>query len=85
MNSFLSKYKHLPDIPNAAEMEVSGVNLAEMNKLLLQKIEELTLYLIQQQKDLKAKSLEIEELKEVNVNTINRLDSIEDLLLELKQ
>ncbi|PRY93811.1 hypothetical protein BY457_1211 [Marinilabilia salmonicolor] len=69
VEEFIKQYKHLPNIPSAPEMEASGVNLAEMNKLLLQKIEELTLYIIQQQKDLKAKSQEIEELKEVNVIT----------------
>ena len=47
---FIEKNKHLPDIPSAAQMEASGVDLAEMNKLLLQKIEELTLYVIEQNK-----------------------------------
>jgi hypothetical protein len=36
--------------PSAAEMEEQGVNLAEMNKLLLQKVEELTLYSIELEK-----------------------------------
>lgn len=85
VEEFIKQYKHLPNIPSAPEMEASGVNLAEMNKLLLQKIEELTLYIIQQQKSLKAKSQEIEELKEENMNTSGRLDAIEDLLLELSQ
>src|SRR5690554_1894243 len=53
---FIRNNRHLPDIPSAAAMEENGVNLAEMNKLLLQKIEELTLYLIRQQ-------AEIDELK----------------------
>ncbi len=46
VESFIQTNKHLPDIPSAAAMEEKGVNLAEMNKLLLQKIEELTLYAI---------------------------------------
>ncbi len=44
--------KHIPDIPSAEEMETSGVNLTEMNKLLLQKVEELSLYLIDKNKHL---------------------------------
>ncbi|MFT3740094.1 MAG: hypothetical protein QM786_15180 [Breznakibacter sp.] len=52
VESFISQHKHLPDIPSATQMEADGVNLAEMNKLLLQKIEELTLYVIEQQKKL---------------------------------
>lgn len=47
---------HLKDIPSAKEVEENGIELGEMNKLLLQKIEELTLYTIQLKK-------EIDELK----------------------
>ncbi len=48
---------HLPNIPSAKEAEANGVELGEMNKLLLEKVEELTLYILQQQK-------EIEQLKQ---------------------
>lgn len=44
---FIEENKHLPGIPSAKQMEAEGVNLAEMNKLLLQKIEELTLHMIE--------------------------------------
>jgi len=50
IEAFIQENKHLPDIPSAEEMEVEGVNLAEMNKLLLQKVEELTLYAIDLEK-----------------------------------
>ncbi|MDR2970955.1 MAG: hypothetical protein LBU83_03365 [Bacteroidales bacterium] len=39
-------------MPSAAEVEANGVNLGEMNALLLQKVEELTLYIIQLEKRL---------------------------------
>jgi hypothetical protein len=39
-------------VPSAAEVEANGVNLGEMNALLLQKVEELTLYIIQLEKRL---------------------------------
>lgn len=42
--------KHLPNVPDAKKIEENGVNLGEMNKVLMEKIEELTLYLIQQNK-----------------------------------
>ncbi len=45
---------HLPGIPSAAEVKDNGVDLGEMNAKLLQKIEELTLYLIEQNKEIKA-------------------------------
>lgn len=45
--SFIMANNHLPDIAPAKEMESEGINLSEMNIKLLQKIEELTLYIIQ--------------------------------------
>ena len=49
--------KHLPGIPSAKEIHEEGINVGEMQKLMMQKIEELTLYVIDLQKqnvDLKA-------------------------------
>ena len=43
---------HLKDIPSAKEVEANGIELGEMNKLLLQKIEELTLYMIETNKEI---------------------------------
>jgi len=45
---------HLINIPSANEVEANGIELGEMNKLLLEKIEELTLYIIQQEKRIKS-------------------------------
>jgi hypothetical protein len=45
---YIDQYGHLPEIPTEAEVAKSGINLGEMNKLLLKKIEELTLYLIEE-------------------------------------
>ena len=50
---YIQKHKHLPEIPSAREMEENGIKLKEMNLKLLQKIEELTLYIINQQKEIK--------------------------------
>jgi hypothetical protein len=74
VEAFIKENKHLPDIPSAEEMKTSGVNLAEMNKLLLQKIEELTLYLIEKEK--KVEVLENERLVQEK-----RLEKLE-LLME---
>jgi len=46
----ISIYKHLPDIPSEKEVLENGVNMLEMQTKLLQKIEELTLYVIEQDK-----------------------------------
>lgn len=50
IEEFINKHGHLPDVPSAAEVAHEGVSLGEMNKILLEKIEELTLHLIEQQK-----------------------------------
>lgn len=50
-------------MPSAKEMQQNGVSLGEMSNLLLQKIEELTLYAIEQEKKQSNLKVEIEELK----------------------
>ncbi len=55
---------HLKDIPSAEEINTEGFFLGEMDAKLLQKIEELTLYLIEQNKKLKKANNEILKLKE---------------------
>ncbi len=47
---YIKLHKHLPDIPSTAEVTKNGIDLAETQALLLQKIEELTLYVIEQNK-----------------------------------
>ena len=54
---------HLPNIPSAEEVVKEGINLGEMNAKLLEKIEELTLYSIEQNKKLKQQSEKIEILE----------------------
>jgi hypothetical protein len=50
VEKFITKNKHLPNVPSASDVEDNGINLGEMDAILLQKIEELTLYVIEQQK-----------------------------------
>ncbi|HNR19138.1 MAG TPA: hypothetical protein PKN75_03155 [Bacteroidia bacterium] len=52
VEAFIMENKHLPDVPSANEMVSNGMDVAKMNALLLQKIEELTLYVIKQEKRL---------------------------------
>ncbi|MBN8720081.1 MAG: hypothetical protein J0H85_11590 [Sediminibacterium magnilacihabitans] len=49
---FIRKNKHLPDIPSTKEVEEKGVSVGDNQALLLKKIEELTLYIIDQQKQI---------------------------------
>ncbi|WP_207795853.1 hypothetical protein [Sphingobacterium haloxyli] len=49
---YIREHGHLPEMPKAAEAEANGVSLGEMNKLLLKKVEELTLHLIEKEKEI---------------------------------
>lgn len=55
---------HLINIPSAKEVEEKGIYLGEMNKLLLEKIEELTLYTLQQEKQLQKQETTCQQLEE---------------------
>jgi hypothetical protein len=52
LESFVNANKHLPEIPSEKEVIENGINIGEMNALLLKKIEELTLYVIELKKQL---------------------------------
>ena len=69
VEKYINLHKHLPDVPSASEIKKNGVALGETQSLLLQKIEELTLYTIEMNKQL-------ELLKEQNYvlqNEVNLL------------
>lgn len=57
VEKFVKENKHLPEIPSAQEFKGNGYKVGEMDDMLLRKIEELTLYIIDLQK-------QIEELKQ---------------------
>ena len=58
LDNYIKVNKHLPEIPTTQEVEENGISVGEMNAKLLQKIEELTLYVIELQK----KNLEQDQL-----------------------
>lgn len=63
VEQFTKKNSHLPEIPSAKEIEKEGQDLGDMNRLLLKKVEELTLYMIEQNKNMIQQSNEIKALK----------------------
>lgn len=63
LERYIQTNNHLPDIPSEKEVQENGINLGESDAKLLQKIEELTLYTIQQQKQLNKQTKLIEQLK----------------------
>ena len=63
VEQFINENKHLPDIAPAACMIENGVDVGEFQIQLLQKIEELTLYVIEQQKLIEELKREIDKIK----------------------
>lgn len=50
VEKYIAKNGHLPEVPSAEDISKEGLNVGDMNKLMLKKIEELTLYVIEQNK-----------------------------------
>lgn len=63
LRSFIKQHKHLPGVPSAKEVEENGVPVGEMNALLLKKIEELTLHIL--------------ELNKTNMELQKRIEALE--------
>ena len=63
VESYIKTKGHLPNIPSAKEVEEEGIQLGEMNAKLLEKIEELTLYVLQLKKELDVQKVQIKNLE----------------------
>lgn len=63
VEAYIKKNNHLPEVPSANEIEKNGFLLAEMNMRLLKKVEELTLYLIEQNKVILEQNKRLEKLE----------------------
>lgn len=64
VEAYIQANKHLPEVPAAATVEKEGVELAANQALLLKKIEELTLYIIQQNKDMETLKKQVSDLQQ---------------------
>jgi len=73
VENHIKEVGHLENIPSAKDVAENGIHLGEMNAKLLQKIEELTLYTIQQQQELEAQKQKNQALEE-------RLNKLEKLI-----
>lgn len=61
VEAYVKEHKHLPEIPSADDIAQHGLDLAEMNLLLLKKVEELTLHLIEKEKETKMMQLQLRQ------------------------
>ena len=64
IEKYIAQNGRLPDVPSASEIEKNGANVGEILKLQMQKIEELTLYMIEQDKKIQQMQQELNALKE---------------------
>lgn len=80
LQAYIARNKHLPSIPAAAEVEKEGVDVARTQAALLHKIEELTLYILQQEKEI---NLQKKASNELQVR-LEHLEKAVKLLLDNK-
>ncbi len=88
LENYIKTNNHLPDVPSEKEVKENGINLGETDAVLLRKIEELTLYTIDQEKKINAQNEKIRELenqKEVNKKQKEINEQQSKMLLELKK
>lgn len=63
VRSHIEEHGHLPDVPSAATVEAEGLSVGEAQKIMMQKIEELTLYMIEKDKQVAALQARVAELE----------------------
>ncbi len=63
LKKFIAKEKHLPNVPSSSEVVADGVDVAEINAILLRKIEELTLYLIEKDQQIRSLEKQVKKLR----------------------
>ncbi len=63
LRNYIAENKHLPNIPAAAEVEKNGFELGDMQKRMIEKIEELTLYVLQLETEMKVMQKKLNEIK----------------------
>nr|WP_320120076.1 hypothetical protein [uncultured Marinifilum sp.] len=89
LENFINENGHLPEIPTEEEVEENGISLGEMNSKLLQKVEELTLYIIDQNQSLDFEKKRNNQLQETQDQILQVLKSqnkeIEQLKKQLNQ
>ncbi|WP_439697191.1 hypothetical protein ACFGVS_01625 [Mucilaginibacter sp. AW1-7] len=63
VKTYINQNQHLPDMPSQEQVAKDGLNLGEMNKLLLKKMEEMTLYMIEAKEEINELKKQVQDLK----------------------
>ncbi|NHA06998.1 hypothetical protein G7092_24575 [Mucilaginibacter sp. HC2] len=77
VKAYIDQNQHLPEVPSEQQIAKEGLNLGEMNKLLMKKVEELTLYLIDEHKKNKEQNEKIITQGQTAKQQENRIDELE--------
>ncbi len=89
VETFIQKNKHLPELPSANEVERKGIDVGDNQAVLLKKVEELTLYAIEQNKKQEAQQKTIEDQikrQEVQQKTIEeQVKMLEQMQKEMER
>jgi hypothetical protein len=85
VESFIQANHHLPEIAPAAQMQAEGVSVGELQTQLLQKVEELTLYLIEQSKQLHEQNKKLEAQSKQLENQNKQIEALQKQLAEDKK
>lgn len=84
IEKYVNENSHLPEIPSATEVEKDGQDLGEMNRLLLKKVEELTLYAIGQEKKIKEQEEKLNKFESDNKEILELKIRLELILKQFK-
>ena len=76
LHTYITQHRPLPDIPTAAEIDQAGLDLGEMQRLQMKKLEELTLYLIKMNKKISDLESQVQHLTENNNALKEKLDEL---------
>ncbi len=77
VSTFISEHGHLPDVPSAETVQSQGLSVGESQAIMMQKIEEMTLYIIQQEADKTEQQALIDQLISQNELLEQRLGKLE--------
>jgi hypothetical protein len=77
LETFVNSNHHLPEVKSAKEFKEEGYNLGDMDDVLLRKVEELTLYTIDQQKQIDAQSKIIKEFEKQLIELKQQINKID--------
>lgn len=84
LRNYISTHRHLPNIPKAETVEENGMDLGELNRILVEKVEELTLYILELEDRLSEIEKEDTPTNAEENTLVERISKLEALLEEMK-